>query len=380
MRKVAIAGVGMTPFGKHLDKSIRDLAREAARSALNDAGIEASNIQFAVVGNALGGLITGQEAVRGKVALQDVLPPGVPVCNVEAACATSSYAFHLAWLALASGQYDCAIVVGVEKMYHPDKEITHKALRSAADLGNSEYDGNFFMSLYSQRANEYAKLSGATPRHYAMVSVKNRSHGALNPYAQFRKPVTVDEVLQSPTIIQPLTRLMCSPISDGAVALVLVAGHKIPVSKKPVWVKASVVVSGGTPEPPAARAARLAYAQAGVGPEDIHLIELHDGAAPAEIQLYEHLGLCPPGMGPELLERGETTIGGRIPVNPGGGLIARGHPVGATGAAQIAEIVWHLRGEAKERQVEHAKVGLAENTGGYVAGDSAAGSVHILAL
>ncbi len=170
------------------------------------------------------------------------------------------------------------------------------------------------------------------------------------------------------------------PISDGAAALVLVAGSKIPRSKKPVWVKASVVVSGGTEEPLSVRAARLAYKQVGIGPEDINLIELHHGAAPAEIQLYEHLGLCPPGMGPELLERGETTIGGRIPVNPGGGLLARGHPVGATGAAQIAEIVWHLRGEAAERQVENAKVGLAENTGGYVAGDSAAGSVHILAL
>ena len=378
MRRVAIAGVGMTPFGRHPERSLRDLAGEAVRASLADAGIAPERLQMACVGNAFGGIVTGQEAVRGQVALQDVVPRGIPIFNVENACASSASAFHLAWLSVAAGQCDIALAMGVEKLYHADREVSSRALRSAADMENRDYDGNFFMGLYAQRARDYSKQSGATPRHYAMVSAKNRAHGSLNPYAQFRKPVTVEEVLAAPLIVDPLTRLMCSPIGDGAAAAVLVGGAAARGLRRPVWVRASVVVGGGAGEPIGARAARLAYERAGIGPEDVDVIELHDGAAPGELQLYEELGLCRPGEGPGLLERGDTTLGGRIPVNPGGGLIARGHPVGATGVAQLVELVWQLRGEAGDRQVTGACVGLAENSGGYVAGDSAAGSAHIL--
>lgn len=377
MRRVEVAGVGMVAFGRYPSLSLRELGVQAAKAALADADLPPSAIQLAVVGNAFAGLMTGQEAVRGQVVLQDLLPRGIPVFNVENACASSASAFHLAWLSLAANEWNCALVLGVEKLYHQDRELSARALRSAADMDNADYGGNFFMSLYASRALQYSERSGATPRHFAMVSAKNRAHGALNPFAQFRQSVSVDEVLKAPVIVPPLTRLMCSPIGDGAAAAVLRAG---PATRRrgSISVRASVVVSGGADEPIAARAARLAYEQAGLGPEDLDLVELHDGAASAELPLYEHLGLCETGYGPMLLERGETALGGRVPVNPSGGLLARGHPVGATGVAQIVEIVWQLRGRARERQVTGARVGLAENTGGYVAGDSAVGSVHIL--
>lgn len=381
MRRVAVAGVGMTRFGRYFDRSLRDLAGEAARAAVEDAGMPSSEIQAAYVGNSVAGITTGQEAVRGQVSLLGSVPRGIPIFNLENACASSATAFHLACVGIGAGQYDCALVVGVEKLYHEDRSVSSRALRAAADLSETGDDANFFVDMYAKRAAAYSERTGATPRHYAMVAAKNRTHGALNPYAQYRKKVSVEEVLESPTIVPPLTRFMCSPIGDGAAAALLVAepfAHKM--NRRSAWVDASVMVSGGAEEPTPARVARIAYARAGIGPEDVDVVELHDGTSPAELQLYEQLGLCPPDTGPEMLERGDTSLGGSIPVNTGGGLVSRGHPVGATGVAQIIEIVWQLRGEAGERQVPEAKVGLAENAGGYVGGDSAAGAVHILSV
>jgi acetyl-CoA acetyltransferase len=376
---IAVVGIGITKFGRREAATIRDMASEAAKLALSDAGITEKDVDFAIVGNALGGLITGQEAVRARVALQDVTLPGVPVCNVENACATSSYALHLAWLALKSGEYRCALVVGVEKMSSPDKQQVVKALRSAADMENIEYEGNFFMSLYAKRARAYMERTGARVEHFAKVAVKNRLHASLNPVAQYVNPVSVEDVLEAPQIVPPLTRLMCSPTTDGAAALVLMSRPNGIVTQRPVWFKASVAVSGGMQQHIAKFASGKAYNQSGIGPEDLDVVELHDGAAPAELELYEELGISGSQSGWEFLEQGHTALGGRVPVNTSGGLLSRGHPVGATGAAQVAEIVIQLRGDAGSRQVNNAKVGLAENAGGYVAGDTAVGTIHILA-
>ena len=374
MRTVRVTGAGMTAFGKHIERSLRDLTGEAVGAALAEAGRHVEDIQAAFFGNAFAGVTTGQEAVRGQVSLLGSIPRGIPVFNVENACASSASAFYLAWLAVAAGEYDRVLVVGAEKLHHEDRTTAGRALRTAADVEESAQADNYFMGIYAGRAKRYAARTGATPRHFAMVSAKNRAHGSLNPYAQFRSPVTVDDVLESPMIVDPLTRLMCSPIADGAAALVLEAS---PAGAAP-RVLASVVVSGGTEEHLVARAAAAAYERGGVGPQDLDLVELHDGAAPAELEFYEHLGLCEPGGGVELIEHGATALGGRVPVNPSGGLLSRGHPVGATGVAQIAELAWQLRGRAGRRQVEGARVGLAENTGGYVGGDTAAGTITIL--
>ena len=380
-QNVAVAGVGMTPFGKHEDKSLRDLSRWAVGEACQQAGIDPSRLQAAFVGNAFAGIITGQEAVRGQAALLGSVPPGIPIFNIESACASSASAFNLAYMSILSGQWEVALVLGVEKLYHPDRTMSQKALTSAVDLTDGPPEDGFFMSMYAKRALAYCEKTGATPMHFAKIAAKNRSNGALNPLAQFRKVVSPEEVLESPVIASPITRMMCSPIGDGAAAAILVSANAAKtLTTKPIWVRASVVASGGMDEPIAKHLAGRAYEISGLGPGDLDLVELHDGAAPAELELYEHLGLAASGMGPELLERGETLIGGRIPVNPGGGLISRGHPVGATGVAQIAEVVWHLRGEAGLRQIDGAKVGLTENTGGSVNGDAAAGTVHILSL
>lgn len=376
---VAIAGVGMTSFGRHESRSLRDLTGEAVKTALKDAQLDSTQLQAAFVGNAFAGIVTGQEAVRGQVALLGSVPLGIPIFNVESACASSASAFNLACIGISSGQWSVALVVGVEKLYHSDRSVSQKALTSAVDLTEGLPDEGYFMTNYAARANAYSERTGAKAIHYAMVASKNRNHGSLNPLAQFQKPVTPEEILETPTIAFPITRAMCSPIGDGAAAAILVSSEYAKrLTKRPVWVKASVVGSGGTSEPMVALLANKAYECAGLGPDDLDLVELHDGAAPAELELYEHLGLCGKDEGLSMLLKGDTFLGGRIPVNASGGLISRGHPVGATGVAQIAEITWQLRGEAGGRQVPNARIGLTENTGGSVGNDAAAGTIHIL--
>jgi acetyl-CoA acetyltransferase len=223
---------------------------------------------------------------------------------------------------------------------------------------------------------------GTTKEQFAKVAVKNHNNGSLNPYAQYQERCTLDDVLHSPVVAEPLTRLMCSPIGDGAAAAVVCSAAKArELGIMPVWVRASVLGSGKDREPGepgiVTRVARRAYEVAGIGPEDVDVVELHDASAPAELLTYEELGLCPAGDGGRLIDAGETEIGGRIPVNPSGGLLAKGHPVGATGIAQICEIVWQLRGQAEKRQVSGARIGLTENGGGMVRNEAAAMAVHI---
>jgi acetyl-CoA acyltransferase len=403
MRDVVVAGIGMTRFGKFLDRGVRSLAEEAVRSALEDAGAEPAGVQTAFFSNAVGGLITGQEMIPGQAALRHTGVLGVPVFNVENACASASSAFHLAWMTVASGMNDVALAVGAEKLTHPDKTVSFRAIGTAVDLeqlheltagtengegGGASQDGeqekrSFFMDVYATMAREYMRSSGATVEDFAEVSVKNHLHGTLNPYAQYRDAVTRQDVLASREIAGPLTLLMCSPIGDGAAAAVLCsrqAARRLGV-RDPVAVRASVVVSGRDREPgeetAVERAAERAYEAAGVAPADLDVVEVHDAAAPAELMVYEELGLCGRGEGPKLLASGATRLGGRQPVNPSGGLLSKGHPIGATGIGQIVEVVWQLRGQAGDRQVDGARVGLTENGGGFLGTDPAAMSVHL---
>ncbi len=402
---VVVAGVGMTRFGKYLERGVRSLAEEAVGDALKDAGLEAKDVQTAYFANAVSGLITGQEMIRGQAALRNTGLLGIPIFNVENACASAASAFHLAWMAVASGQYDVALAVGAEKLFHEDKTRAFRAIGTAVDLESlqelkkrmaetqskdaptgdqkSGENRSFFMDIYASMTREYMKQSGATADDFADVAVKNHDHGALNPRAQYRNRCTREEVLASREISPPLTLMMCSPIGDGAAAAILCsnkAATRLGV-RKPIVVQASVLVSGRDrkqDEPGAAeRAAKRAYEVAGIGPEDVNVIEVHDAAAPAELMVYEDIGLCKRGEGPALLRTGKTKLGGKHVVNPSGGLLAKGHPIGATGIAQIVEICEQLRGTAGERQVSGARVGMTENGGGFLGRDAAAMSVHI---
>jgi len=401
--KVVVAGIGMTRFGKFLDRGVRSLSEESVKQALGDAGLESKDVQTAYFANAVSGLITGQEMIRGQVALRNTGLLGIPIFNVENACASAASAFHLAWLAIASGQYDVALAVGSEKLYHEDKTRSFKAIGTAVDLerlqelkkrmeetkgasGGDEKAGqnrSFFMDIYASMTREYMKASGATAEDFADVAVKNHDQGALNPKAQYRERCTREEVLASREISEPLTLMMCSPIGDGSAAAIH-CSEKFARERgvrQPIQIRASVLVSGtdrkGNEPGAVERAAERAYSVAGVGPKDVDVIEVHDAASPAELMATEDLGLCKRGEGPALLHSGQTRLGGKHVVNPSGGLLAKGHPIGATGIAQIVEICEQLRGVAGQRQVQGARIGLTENGGGFLGRDAAAMSVHV---
>ncbi|MBV8348524.1 MAG: thiolase family protein, partial [Mycolicibacterium sp.] len=283
------------------------------------------------------------------------------------------------------------IVVGAEKLTHPDKAKSFAAFSagydqeeppSAAQQGGST--GTVFMDIYAQLTRDYMARSGATEDDFAAVAVKAHDHGRLNPKAQYGDPVTLQQVLDSRMISDPLRLLMCSPISDGAAALVLATARGLQrLDADPVRILATALVSGRDrldgDRTAVQRAAGAAYQEAGIGVGDVDVVELHDAAAPAELIVTEELGLCAPGEGPHLLRSGVTALGGKTPVNPSGGLLSKGHPVGATGCAQLVELTDQLRGRCGSRQVDSARIALAENGGGFLENDAAAATVTILA-
>jgi acetyl-CoA acetyltransferase len=390
VRNVFVVGVGQTCFGKFLERNIRSLSEEALRLAIDDCGIDCDQIDIVYFANALSGLITGQETIRGQVALRHSPLMGKPIINIDNACSSGSSAFQLAWLSVASGQADVTLALGAEKLTHADKAITFSAYASGVDVEEREemrherpMDRSLFMDLYAERTRKYMARSGATAEDFARVTVKSRHAGSLNPKAQFREEMTVEEVLGSRMISAPLTLPMCSPIGDGAAAAILVTEYVArSLSVPPVRVLASATVSANADgaEPAAAfRAAQKAYALAGLGPRDVHVAEVHDASASAEIMLYEHLGFADRNRGFHLIRDGVTAIGGLLPVNSGGGLLSRGHPVGATGVAQLVELTTQLRGRAGQRQRPNARVALAECSGGQIGADSAVATVTILA-
>lgn len=379
-----IIGAGMTPFGRHPERTLRDLALEAARAALSDAAVEARDVEAAFVGNALAGLMTGQESVRGQTVLRGLGLLGAPIVNVDNACASGATALHLAQMAIASGQHECVLAVGVEKLYDADRSKTMTALAAAAEV-TAESAGLTFMEIYAERVRAFMTAFGATPLHLAQIASKNRAHGTHNPFAGYRSFVSADEVLASPLVADPLRRLMCCPITDGAAALVVCSeAFARRLGARAVEIRASVLVSGdrtadAANEDVVTRAAARAYQRAGLGAADVDVFEVHDAAASGELLSYASLQLCAPGEEQRLIEDGVTALGGGSPFNPSGGLQSRGNPSGATGIAQIVELVWQLRGDAGERQVTGARVGLAENAGGMVDDRTAAVSIHVLA-
>jgi acetyl-CoA acyltransferase len=390
MRKVVIGGVGMTSFGKFLERNLKSLSEEAIALALSDARVSVNDVDRIFFGNAAAGVVTGQEMIRAQASLRNTGLDGKPMFNVENACASGSSALNLAWWSVASGQSETALVVGVEKLSHADKAISFGAFAKAVDLeeplpeGVTTGTGSLFMDIYAAKARKWMEKTGADASDFASVVVKSRRAGSLNPVAQFRKETTVEEVLASRMVSDPLTLFMCSSIGDGGAALFICSEDYARKHDMPhVFIRASSIVSAkadGAGELVAVRAAREAYEAAGIGPEDVHVVELHDASAPAELIHYENLGLCATGDAPKLIRSGDTDLGGRVSVNPSGGLLSRGHPVGATGVAQIVELTQQLRGKAGARQRPGARVALAENNGGQLAGDSAVALVTILSV
>lgn len=394
MREVVIGGTGMTRFGKYPEASIRDLVAQALAEALADARVSADDIETVFFGNAAAGLLTGQEMITGQVALRHSGLLGKPIINVENACASASSAAQLAWLSVASGQADVALAIGAEKMTHPDKSVPFRALIAAMDLEEiraetgsddpltaaSAPGRSGFMDIYAGKARKYMAQTGATVADFARVAAKSHGFGALNPKAQFQGGMSFEEVLASRTIVEPLKLAMCSPIGDGAAALVFCSGEFARARGLDAVRVATITLVSGLPGGDScnARAAAKAYAAAGIGPEDVDVVELHDAASPAELIYVEELGLCAPGEGLRLLHDGDLGPGGRIPVNTSGGLVAKGHPVGATGCAQLVELADQLRGRCGARQVAGARVGMAQNGGGWIEDDTAATTLTIL--
>lgn len=379
MALAAIIGVGMHPFGRHDDRTLVEMASEAVVQALKDAQVPPERVGAGFFASGLAARLFGDFTV-GQNVLWEAGIHQVPVVNVENACTSGSTALYLAVLAVASGLAEVAVAAGGEKMCVPQFGLINS--------GESELDtrlGLVAPASFALRAVRHMADYGTTASQMAQVAVKNRRHASLNPLAMHRQPLSLEEVLASPMIVDPLTRLQCCPIADGAAAVVVCAPEMARRLGRGVWVEASVLVSGSYNSRPNLavwetdfRACRQAYDQAGLGPEDLDLVECHDAFTISEILHYEALGLCPEGRGGELAQSGQTALGGRMPVNTGGGLLSRGHPVAATGLAQVYEVVTQLRGQAGPRQVEGARVGLAHCMGGDKEGDSKSCTVFVL--
>lgn len=407
MEDIYVIGTGMTPFGKFPSLSVRDLTRDAVSAALSDAGCAIVDIEVACFANAAQGGIEGQYMIPGQIALRAMGFEKLPIVNIENACASASSAFHLACMHLKAGEADVALAIGVDKMNTPEKQKAFDVLAGAQDVHNEDTtlrnlallaqdaddagDGeglarSVFMDVYASLAKQHMRRFRSTQRMFAAIASKNHAHSVHNPLAQYRKAYSIEEVLGARPIAWPLTLPMCAPVSDGAAAAIVCTGkalHRFQRARA-VRVHATVLASGSNrgaeelEQHITRRAANLAYERAGLGPQDMSVAEVHDATAVGELIQTENLGFCEAGGGGELAERGDTSIGGRIPVNPSGGLECKGHPIGATGLGQIHELVMQLRGEARVRQVEKARFGIAENGGGFHGFEEAAACVTIL--
>ncbi|MCR1783212.1 thiolase family protein [Nocardioides carbamazepini] len=410
MTEVYIAGIGMTVFGRHLDRPLEDLAGEALRGALSDAGCDRKDMGSAFYAGTTNGPLQGQLAIPGQVVLGKIGIEGIPIFNVENACASGSTAVHLAIQSLRAGSTDVVLALGAEKMNIPDRAAALALFEAGWDVSRAEEnfatlvrmgdgvvppDGSEsghpysrFMSVYAAMSRHHMKTWGTTQRQIAAVSAKNHQHSVRNPFSQFRMPYTIEEILAAPPITYPITLPMCAPLSDGAAAVVLCTEDGLRriggARSRAIRVAASVMRSfthRGVDEFDQSigrLAAQQAYDAAGLAPGDIDVAEVHDASAMGEIIQAENLGLTPTGTGGAAAERGEFTIGGRIPINPSGGLESKGHPLGATGIGQLFELTTQLRGEAGARQVEGARHAIQENGGGLVGVEEATVAVHIL--
>jgi acetyl-CoA C-acetyltransferase/acetyl-CoA acyltransferase len=374
MRKVAVVGVGVTRFGKH-ERTCAELFADAALDALRDADLSPARVQGLYVGNVVGE--AGERQLHMGPQLASALGiPAVAATRFETACASSHAAFRHALFEIAAGAADVVLVGGAERVLTMPTERSTEVFAYASDAVFEQPAGLTFPGVFALIARAHMARYGTTEEQMAHVAVKNHRHGTLNPKAQFQKEITLEQVLRSARVADPLKLYDCCPFSDGAAAVVLAGEEVARRTRRPVWVLGSA--QGGdamclhdkrdlSRAMATERAAQGAYGQAGLGPADVDVVELHDCFTIAEIVATEGLGLVEAGAGGPAAEKGETSLGGRIPVNPSGGLKAKGHPIGATGAAQIAELATQLRGEAGRRQVDGARVGLAHTLGGNTA-------------
>ena len=407
-KAVFIAGVGMTKFGIDLAGSVKELTRQAVGEALADANCAVPQIEAAWFANTSQGSLEGQHMIRGQAALRPLGFAGIPVTNVENACASASTALFEAANYLKSGAADIVLVVGAEKLSHPDRSrslgvfdagwdvaLADQSRKALLALGGMDAAGlpppaerrSVFMDIYAAFARQHMRLYGSTQEQFAAVAAKNHTHSVYNERAQYRRPYSVEDVLADRSIVWPLTLPMCAPISDGAAAAVLCteAGLlRLGARARAVELRACVLGTSVDREPDdldrhiGRITALKAFEAASLGPEDIDLAEVHDATAVGEVIQVENLGLAPRGEGGLAALQGHTALGGRTPVNPSGGLESKGHPIGATGLAQTFELVTQLRGEAGLRQVDGARVAAAENGGGLWGVEEAVCVVSVL--
>ena len=372
MRSVSIVGIGKTPFGVFPDQSILDLAVAAGRKCLKDSSVAPTQVEAFYLGNFAGPAFVGQNHLAPYVAAGLGIDQA-PATRFEDACASSGAAFFHAWMAIAGGMYDLVLVAGVEKMTSQPLARVTEILASAGDLGGEVKAGATFPAMFAMIAQRYMHQFGATREHLAAVAVKNHANGAKNPDAHLRKTITLEQALAGRPIADPLTLYDCSPVSDGAAAVLLAATERAGEFRKPIRVlgvgQASDRLALADKEDittfPAVRAAaQRAYAMAGAGPSDIDIAELHDCFTIAEIIAMEDLGFVPRGQGGPETAAGFSALYGEKPINTSGGLKSKGHPVGATGVGQLCDLVLQLRCEAGERQISRANVALAQNLGG----------------
>ncbi|MBN42461.1 MAG: thiolase [Alphaproteobacteria bacterium] len=409
MSNIYIVGVSMTPFGQYLGRPIKDMTRTVVTDVLADAGAAVDDIEAAWFSNAAQAILEGQGSIPGEIALRTMGVQEIPVTNVENACASASTALDMATTWLEAGRGGVALAIGAEKMFHEDRKKMFSVFDGGWDIQNSDAamdrllalgqgvsdpDGDedtgqhsVFMDVYAALAKFHMKSFGTSQEEIAYVAAKNHAHSVHNPLSQYRDAISVEEVLGARKVSWPLTLPMCSPISDGAAAALLCREEELHRfdSERAIKIRATALRTGSDREPKdfdrhiTHLAARDAYGRAGLGPEDMDVAEVHDATAFAEIQQIENLGFCAFGDGGALTKSGATSLGGRIPVNPSGGLESKGHPVGATGLAQIYELTTQLRGEAANRQVEGARFAIAENGGGFHGIEEAVACVTILA-
>jgi acetyl-CoA acetyltransferase len=365
MGEAFVAGVSMLKFGRYKDRDVTDLGGEACLKALDDAGLGMRDVEYMAAG-----CLMQANAMVGQRILHEIGQTGIPVVNVANACATGSTAFREAYLAVASGEVDVALAVGVEQM---GKAGLLGGGGGGSGIRTEGVIGSGLMpAVFGQAGMEHMRKYGTTQEQFAKVAVKNHQHAVRNPLSQYQVETPLEQVLGARMVAYPNTLLMCCPSGDGAAAAVVVSAKKARELGATVRVRASVLTSDPWSDRDLTQpdvntltrnAAKKAYEKAGIGPEDVSLVELHDCFATAELLHYENLGLCKDGEAGRMIDEGQTTHGGRVPVNVSGGLLSKGHPLGATGVANIYEVVTHLRGRAGERQVPNAKVGLAHVIG-----------------
>lgn len=409
---VFITGIGHTPLGRQPNLSVKQLTEQAVNLALADSGESLDAIQAAWFSNVRQGQMEKQNSIRGQSALNAMGFSGIPIFNIENACASSSSGLFNACMAIESGMFDTVLVAGTEKMFYPEKKAemmtaffggtdihqlqqtwdffceleTDPQIRARLNTPGAWNTQSFFMDIYAAMARQHMRTYGTTQRQIAAVAAKNHAHSTMNPLAQYQIDMSIDEVLGSPEIAWPLTRAMCAPISDGASAVVLSSARSLSAQGLERAIRITGIGAASTVNRDFADmdqhcvhlAARRAYAMADITPQDIDVVEVHDASSFAELLQIENLGLCERGESGTYTESGGTSLGGRTPVNVSGGLVSKGHPIAATGLIQIHELVTQLRHEAGDRQVQGARTAVAENGGGFLKYEDAAAIVTVL--